>query len=81
MSELFKRIEPEARSFLKKILKTMFYSISWMFANVVFGLAFEYAYIEGKPTAANIIYYICSVVVLILLVVWLVRTWGQNKNG
>jgi hypothetical protein len=78
MSELFKQIEPDARNFLKKILKTMFFSLGWMFANVVLGLAFEYAYIEGRPSAANIIYYICSVAALIVLVLWLVKTWRKK---
>jgi hypothetical protein len=82
MSILFERVEPETRIYLKKILKTMALSLGWMFANVIFGLALELGYVDGGVSVGNIIYYLFSVTCLVLLVIWLVKTWGKgNANA
>lgn len=79
MPTIFDRIDPEARRYLKKVFKTMAYSLLWMFANVIFGFALQLAYVEGKATVGNILYYVLSVAALILLVIWLVRAWGRPE--
>ena len=78
MASFFDKIEPETRRYLKKIFFTMVFSVGWMFANVVFGLALELGYVEGKWTAGNILYYAGSVIALGFLVRWLIKTWGER---
>lgn len=71
----FDRIEPETRHYLKKIFLTLAYCVSWLFANVVIGLIFEFAYLDEGVTVKNIIYYLASATLLVLLIRWLVITW------
>lgn len=77
----FDRIEPDTRRYLKKIFLTLVYSVTWLFANVVIGLIFEFAYLDEGVAAKNIIYYLVSATFLFLLIRWLIITWrGSDKE-
>lgn len=76
----FDRIEPETRRYLKKIFLTLAYCVSWLFANVVIGLIFEFAYLDEGIAVKNIIYYLVSATLLVLLIRWLVITWGGSDK-
>lgn len=77
----FDRIEPDTRRYLNKIFLTLVYSVTWLFANVVIGLIFEFAYLDEGIAAKNIIYYVVSATLLVLLIRWLAKTWrGSDKE-
>jgi hypothetical protein len=75
---MFDKIEPEARAFLKKIMLTMSIFLTWMFINVVAGLAYECALIEGKLTLTNIIFYTWLLISLVFIIIWFVKLWGKK---
>lgn len=78
MAGLLDKIENDTRRYLKRIFFTMVFSLGWMFANVVFGLGMELGYVSGKWTAGNILYYSGSLITLVLLIMWLTKTWGKT---
>ncbi|MBL7727377.1 MAG: hypothetical protein JNM68_06830 [Dinghuibacter sp.] len=80
MASLLEKVENDTRRYLKRIFFTMVLCLGWMFANVVFGLGMELGYVEGKWTAGNMLYYAGSLLALVLLIVWLVRTWSKPMN-
>jgi hypothetical protein len=72
---MFDRVEPETRAFLKKILLTMGLGLSWMFAGVVVGLGKGLAFVDGRLTAGNIIFYAIMIIGLVALIIKYVKMW------
>jgi hypothetical protein len=80
-SIMSEKIDNVTKAYLKKVLKTMSVGLMWMFFNVIVGLAYEYAYIDGRATTGNIIFYIWFIISLTALVWWYVRLWSQKIEG
>jgi hypothetical protein len=75
---MFSKIEPEARAYLKKVLLTLSVGLFWMFANVVAGLGYGLALIEGGFSVTNIIFYSWLLLSLAALVVFFVKIWRRK---
>ena len=68
-------MEDDTRAFLVLIINTIALILIWMIANVLVGIYMGYAFFEGSPGWKNILYYICTVITLILIVRRLRRQW------
>ena len=75
---MFNKIEPEARAYLKKVFVTLAVGLLWMFANVVAGLGYGLALIEGKLSTTNIIFYAWLLLSLIALLLFFVKMWRRR---
>jgi hypothetical protein len=75
---MFDKVEPEARHYLKQVMRTIFIGLFWMFAQVIAGIFFEFGFVDGGLSTANIIYYTIFVITLVALIFYFVKVW-QTK--
>jgi hypothetical protein len=73
-------IEPETKRYLKNVMTTVFVGLFWMFANVIAGIYFELAFIQGKLNIGNIIYFAIALVSFIFLVRYFIKMWTTTKK-
>jgi len=71
-------MEPEVREFLQRISSTIGLTALWMFINVIIGIWFNLAFIHGRVTTGNIIFYIWFAASIVLLIWLYIRVW-RNK--
>ncbi|MFI5153786.1 MAG: hypothetical protein ACHQET_10665 [Chitinophagales bacterium] len=71
-------IEPEARSFLRKIAWSVFFGILWMMFNMTLGIYYGLLFAENGVGIWNILYYVLFLVSLFLLIRYYLRTWKQK---
>ncbi len=71
-------IEPEARSFLRKIAWSVFFGILWMMFNMTLGIYYGLLFAENGVGVLNILYYAFFLVSLFLLIRYYFRTWKQK---
>jgi sterol desaturase/sphingolipid hydroxylase (fatty acid hydroxylase superfamily) len=76
---MFDTMEPETKLYLKKIMRTIFIGIFWMFFHIIVGIFLEYSFINGKPTTANIIYYCILIISLFFLIRYFWQQWKHGK--
>ncbi|MER3498255.1 MAG: hypothetical protein C4308_06240 [Chitinophagaceae bacterium] len=72
--------EPEVKKYLRKILYSIFYGLLWMSLNVLTGLFWEFAIINGRISTANILFYLFFLLSLAALLYYYYRVWNENKN-
>ena len=77
-------MEPEVRKYLFKVLNSLCYGLLWMALNVLSGLYWGYAIINGKLSVANVLFFAWFVLSLLVLLylyyrIWSTRTTSERK--
>ena len=70
-------MEPEVLAFLKRVALAIFLAFCWLAINVIIGVKFDLAEVEGHITIGNVLYYIWLVGSLILMLFFFLRLWRQ----
>jgi hypothetical protein len=70
-------MEPDVRKYLSKILYSLFFGLLWLYSNAMIGIYFEYGIIEGKPSLANLLFYIWLAGTLAALLRYYYHTWKK----
>lgn len=68
-------MEPDVKAFLIRIMQSISMGIVWLLINMTVGIYFELAFFEGSPTWGNYIYYVCFLISLVALIVYLRKKW------
>jgi hypothetical protein len=71
-------MEPEVKTFLKKIVSTIFIGIFWLILNMTFGIYFGLLFIEDRIRIGNILFYLFLIASLVLLIRFYYRTWKHK---
>ena len=66
-------MEPEVLAFLKRVALSIFVAFCWLAINVILGVKFDLAEVEGHITIGNILYYIWLAGSLILILFFFLR--------
>lgn len=75
MSEM----EPEVKHFLKKVVWTLSGALLWLTFNMFLGIYKGLAFPENHLALSNILFYLFSLITLILLLIYYFRLW-KNEN-
>jgi hypothetical protein len=70
-------MEPEVRAFLIRVANSIFVGLGWMAINSTLGIMYDFAFIHGKLSLANILFYIWFVASLALLLWFYIRLWKK----
>ncbi|HMH24338.1 MAG TPA: hypothetical protein VK563_21300 [Puia sp.] len=70
--------EPEVRDFMRRIVLSLLLGLVWLVLNMTLGLYFGLLFIWGRPTVANLIFYIFMIVSLAFLIRFFVKTWRKR---
>jgi hypothetical protein len=70
-------MEPEVLAFLKRVALSIFLAFCWLGINVIIGVRFDLAEVEGHITIGNILYYIWLVSSLLVMVFFFLRLWRE----
>lgn len=74
---MLSEIEPEIKTFLKKVLQTVTAMVVWAFISLFFGLYLQWALVLGRFNAFNIIFYAWFFISLGGLIYFLYRVWKK----
>lgn len=70
-------MEPQIILYLKNIVKTIVLGLLWMATSVYWGIHRNFGFFKQHVQLQNLIFYICSLLALILLLVYLRRIWKK----
>jgi len=70
-------MEPEVLAFLKRVALTIFLAFCWLATNVIIGVRFDLAEIEGHVSIGNVLYYIWLVGSLLVMLFFFLRLWRE----
>jgi TRAP-type C4-dicarboxylate transport system permease small subunit len=70
-------MEPDIVAFLKRVALSIFFVFCWLAINVIIGVRFDLAEVEGHITIGNVLYYIWLVGSLIVMLFFFLRMWRQ----
>jgi hypothetical protein len=70
-------MEPEVFAFLKRVALSIFLAFCWLAINVIIGVRFDLAEVEGHLTIGNVLYYVWLVGSLIFMLLLFLRLWRQ----
>lgn len=70
--------DPGVKKFFVKILNSISLTICWMMAAVLAGIYYELGDANGKPVIYTIIFYVATLLTLLLLIRYLVKTWKSS---
>lgn len=73
-------MEPDARAFLVLIMQTISMTLLWMLVNMTAGIYFNLAFFEGRPSLANVLYYIFFLITFTLLLLYFKKKWKGFKE-
>lgn len=68
-------MEPELREFFRRIIQTVSVGLIWLMINSTAGIMFEYAFIQGKISTGNILFYAWLLVSGALILRYFIRLW------
>lgn len=68
-------MEPDVKKYLYKVLNSLCYGLLWMGMNVLGGLYWGYAIVNGRITIYNVVFYTWFVLSLAVLLYFLYRIW------
>ena len=69
--------DPEIKRYFRKIINSFSWGFLWLFSNTIAGLYFKLGFISEWPLIFSIVFYILSIVTLILLIQYYYRIWGR----
>jgi hypothetical protein len=70
-------LEPDIRAFFKRIGLTLLAALTWLLFNTTIGILYDYAFVEGKLTTGNIVFYSWILVSFVVLVAFVYRSWKK----
>lgn len=70
--------DPGVKKFFVKILNSISLTICWMMAAVLAGIYYELGDANGKPVIYTIIFYVATLLTLLLLIRYLYKTWKSS---
>lgn len=73
-------MEPDVRDFLVRILQTISMTMVWLLVNMSFGIYFDFAFFEHKPSFGNIIFYSWFLASFVALIYYLKKKWKGWKE-
>jgi hypothetical protein len=74
-------MEPDAREFLARIVKSLSITILWMLVNMTLGIFFDFGFIHSAITLTNIFFYVFLLSTLTALVWYLLKIWKENLQA
>jgi hypothetical protein len=69
-------MDPEVARYFKKILRSLFAFLMWLFINVTVGIYFELAYSKNYSSFIHVLFFGWLVLSLVLLLWYMYKTWG-----
>ncbi len=66
---------PDIKSFLSKVASSISIGLLWLLINTTFGIGFDFAFFEGRPSLGNYIFYTWLLVSLFLLIIFYRKKW------
>jgi ABC-type maltose transport system permease subunit len=70
-------VGPGVKEYLMRIVNTLSIGLIWMALNSTFGIMYDYAFIHGRVTAGNIIFYSWFLLSLVAFLWWVIRLWSK----
>ena len=70
-------MDPEVARYFRKILRSLFAFLTWIFINITAGIYFKMAYSENYSSFIHILFFVWLVVSLVLLLWYLYKTWSK----
>jgi len=70
-------MDPEVARYFRKILRSLFAGLMWLFANVTAGIYFQLAYSESYSSLVHILFFVWLVLSLALLLWYLYKVWSK----
>ena len=67
--------EPDIKIFLSKVASSISIGLLWLLVNTTFGIGFNFAFFEDKPTPGNYIFYTWLLVSFVLLIIFYRKKW------
>ncbi len=74
-------MEPDAREFLAKLVRSISIVVLWMMINMTFGIFFDFAFIHSSISLGNILYYIFFLASLSGLIWYLLKMWKPQPEA
>jgi len=68
-------MDPEVTKYFKKIIRSLFSGLMWMFINITLGIYFELAHSSRFSSIVHISFYTWMALSLALLLWYLYRVW------
>jgi hypothetical protein len=68
-------MEQETRDFLAKIATSISVGLLWLLINSTIGIAYNFAFFEGRPQVGNYIFYVWFLTSLIWLISYYRKKW------
>lgn len=68
-------MEPELREFFRRIIQTVSVGLIWLMINSTAGIMFDYAFIHGKVSTGNILFYSWLLISGALILRYFIRLW------
>lgn len=70
-------MDPEVTKYFKKIIRSLFAGLMWLFINITIGIYFQVAYSKSFPVIIHVLFFIWLAISLVLLLWYLYRIWGK----
>lgn len=70
-------MEPQIILYLKNIIKTICLGLIWMATSVYWGIHRNFGFFKQQMQWQNIVFYICSLVGLVVLMWYLRKLWSK----
>lgn len=67
--------EPDVKKFFNRIVNSLAIGLLWLFINSTVGIAFNFAFFDGQPSAGNYIFYGWFLLSLALLLLYYKKKW------
>jgi len=69
--------DPEVKKHFRKIMSTFGFGFLWLFANITAGMYFGLAFINGRLSIVNLIFYTISLLSLAALLWYYYKLWKK----
>lgn len=70
-------MDPEMSALLKRIVNTIAFTVLWMVTNTSLGIMYDFAFIHGRFTMGNALYYVWLLASTFFYLWWLIKTWNK----
>jgi hypothetical protein len=70
-------MDPEVARYFRKILRSLFAGLMWLFINITAGIYFELAFSKSYSSFVHILFFVGLVISLILLLWYLFKVWNN----
>ncbi len=74
-------MDPEVRKYFWKIIYSFCYGMMWMLSNVMAGLYYQLAFIDGRLSLGNVLYYLYFILSLTGLIYYYYRVWNEKFHN